>query len=64
MKKQILTLALAAAMIGALATGCSSSKSASGSDTTSVKDTTKTGAPPAAVDTLKKDTTKKDTTHH
>ena len=63
MKKQILILALATAMIGALATGCGASKSASGSDTTSIKDTSKV-VTPAATDTAKRDTAKKDTTHH
>lgn len=55
-KKQILTFALIAGMIGAIATGCSSSKSASGSDTTK-KDT-------AAMKPMPTDTMKKDTTHH
>jgi len=57
MKKHILGLALIAAMIGSIATGCSSQKKASGSDTTK-KDTSKVTAPAPA------DTMKKDTTHH
>ncbi|MBB6109581.1 hypothetical protein SAMN05421821_1046 [Mucilaginibacter lappiensis] len=66
MKKQILSLALVATMMGAIATGCSSEKKAGGSDSTST-DTSKT-ATPAATDTAKKDTSakpdtaKKDTT--
>jgi hypothetical protein len=61
MKKQILSLALIAAMIGTIASSCSSQKNASSSDTTS-KDTSKVSAP---ADTMKKDTSmKKDTTHH
>jgi hypothetical protein len=62
MKKYILNFALVAAMIGSIAAGCSSQKTAGSSDTTK-KDTTKT-VPPAPADTTKKDTTKKDTTHH
>src|SRR6185503_8845019 len=59
MKKQILTFALIAGMIGAITTGCSSSKSTSGSDTTK-KDTT--AMKPMPTDTMKKDTgMKKDT---
>jgi hypothetical protein len=64
MKKQFLGLALVAAMIGSIATSCSSKKSVSGSDTTA-KDTSKVSTPVAAPDTMKKDTSmKKDTTHH
>jgi type IV secretory pathway TrbL component len=65
MKKQILSLALVATMVGAIVAGCSSSKTTSGSDSTST-DTSKMA--PAATDTTKKDTsakpdtTKKDTT--
>ncbi|ASU34641.1 hypothetical protein [Mucilaginibacter xinganensis] len=59
MKKQILNFALIAAMIGSIASGCSSSKNAGTSDTTK-KDTAKMTVPPAA----KPDTMKKDTTHH
>jgi len=62
MKKQVLTFALIAGMIGAIATGCSSSKTASDSDTTK-KDTT--AMKPMPADTMKKDTgMKKDATHH
>jgi hypothetical protein len=64
MKKQILSFTLIAAMIGTLASSCSSQKNASSSDTTS-KDTSKMSAPASATDTMKKDTSvKKDTTHH
>jgi hypothetical protein len=60
MKKQILSLAL----IGTIASSCSSQKNASSSDTTS-KDTSKMSAPASTADTIKKDTSmKKDTTHH
>jgi hypothetical protein len=64
MKKQILSVALVATMIGAIATGCSSTKKTDGSDstsTTTMKDSsssTMTTKP----DTTKKDTIKKDTT--
>jgi hypothetical protein len=64
MKKQFLGLALVAAMIGSIATSCSSKKNVSGGDSTA-KDTSKVAAPVAAPDTMKKDTSmKKDTTHH
>jgi hypothetical protein len=63
MKKHILSFGMIVAMIGSIAAGCGSSKSAGGSDTTK-KDTTKVSTPPAESDTAKKDTTKKDTTHH
>ena len=56
MKKKILSLALIAAMIGSIAAGCGSSKSATGGDTTK-KDTSKMTPPPAKTDTMKKDTT-------
>ncbi|TSJ39192.1 hypothetical protein FO440_15625 [Mucilaginibacter corticis] len=56
MKKQILSFALVATMIGSLAVGCSSEKKAGTSDSTST-DTSKMASP----DTGKKDTTKKDT---
>jgi hypothetical protein len=57
MKKQIVNFALIAAIIGSIAAGCGSSKSAAGSDTTK-KDTSKmTPPPPAKIDTMKKDTT-------
>jgi ABC-type glycerol-3-phosphate transport system substrate-binding protein len=55
-------------LVGILAAGCSSSKSASGTDTTTVKDTSKMVTPmtdTSKKDTMmKKDTMKKDTTHH
>lgn len=63
MKKHILTLALATAMIGAIATGCSSQEKAAGSDTTAVDssaaapaatDTTAAPAAPAPADTTNK----------
>jgi len=60
MKKQILGIALVAAITGSIATGCSSQKKAGSSDTT-MKDTTKVATP---ADTTKKDTMKKDTVHH
>jgi pentapeptide MXKDX repeat protein len=66
MKKHILGFALIAAMIGSIATGCSSQKKAGDSDTT-MKDTSKLTAPADTMkkDTaMKKDTMKKDTTHH
>ncbi|WPV01872.1 hypothetical protein SNE26_08810 [Mucilaginibacter sp. cycad4] len=61
MKKQFLSFALVAAMIGAIATSCSSEKKAGdGSDSTKMDSTS---APaPAATDTAKTDTAKKDTT--
>lgn len=59
MKKQILSFALVAVMIGSVAAGCSSTKNASGADSTgTVTDTTHKMAP----DTMVKDTTKPDTT--
>lgn len=60
MKKQVLTFTLITGMIGSIAVGCSSSKNASGSDTTK-KDST---VVKPMTDTMKKDTTKRDTTHH
>jgi hypothetical protein len=59
MKKQISNFVLAAAIIGTMAAGCSSSKNAGTSDTTK-KDSAQTSTPaatPAATDTAKKDTT-------
>lgn len=67
MKKQFLSLALIAGMIGSIAAGCSASKNAGDSDTTAKKDSTTMSSPtnPSATDTTKKDTSmKKDTTHH
>jgi len=56
MKKQILSFALVAMMIGSIAAGCSSTKNASSADSTgTVTDTTHRMAP----DTMKRDTTKK-----
>lgn len=63
MKKHILSFVLVAAVIGSIATGCSSKKNVSGSDSTSVKDTTKMTTPPPSA-TAPPDTMKKDTTHH
>jgi hypothetical protein len=64
MKKQILSFALVAAMIGSIAAGCSSSKNASGSDTSKM-DSGKMTTPPATDTAMKKDTgtMKKDTSH-
>ena len=63
MKKQILGLALAAIMFGAVATGCSSAKKTDNSDSSSMtKDTTKMDTSKKMMDTSKMDTTKKDTT--
>ncbi|WP_162996396.1 hypothetical protein [Mucilaginibacter celer] len=63
MKKQILSFALVAAMIGGIATGCSSEKKAGdGSDTTKMDTASQSTPAPAATDTAKKDTSKKDTT--
>lgn len=66
MKKQILSLAAAALMLGSIATGCSSSKTGGSTDSTTVKDTTKvvdttkkTDTTKVVVDTTKKDTIKK-----
>ena len=62
MKKQILSMALVATMVGAIAAGCSSEKKAGGSDSTST-DTSKMATPAATTDsTAKPDTAKKDTT--
>ncbi|WDF80572.1 coproporphyrinogen III oxidase [Mucilaginibacter sp. KACC 22773] len=62
MKKQILSFALVAAMVTALAIGCSSTKDASkGADSTKMDSTSTTTPAPAATDTAKTDTTKKDT---
>ena len=64
MKKQILGLAIAAMMFGAIVTGCSSAKKTDGSDSSSMtKDTTKMmDTSKKMMDTGKMDTTKKDTT--
>ena len=61
MKKQILSFALVATMIGSLAVGCSSEKKAGTSDSTST-DTSKMTTDTSKKDTAKTDTTKKDTT--
>lgn len=62
MKKQILSLALVATMIGAITSGCSSAKDAkSGSDSTKMDSASTTTPAPAATDTAKTDTMKKDT---
>jgi hypothetical protein len=63
MKKQFLSFALVAAMIGAIATSCSSEKKAGdGSDSTKMDSTSQSA--PAATDTAKTDTAKTDTTKH
>ncbi|EHQ30228.1 hypothetical protein [Mucilaginibacter paludis] len=61
MKKKILSFALVTAMIGSIAVGCSSTKNAGGTDSTTVKDSGMSTTP-AVTDTAKKDTTKTDTT--
>lgn len=62
MKKQILSLALVATMVTAIATGCGSTKDASGgSDTTKMDSASTTTPAPATTDTAKTDTAKKDT---
>lgn len=62
MKKQILSVALVATIIGSVAMGCSSEKAAgSGSDSTKM-DSAATMTTPAATDTMKKDTMTRDTT--
>ncbi|MBB5394460.1 MULTISPECIES: hypothetical protein [unclassified Mucilaginibacter] len=65
MKKQFLSFALVATMIGSIAAGCSSEKKTGGSDST-MTDSTATMATPAPdsakMDTMRKDTTTKDTT--
>ena len=64
MKKQILTIGLIAALIGSIATGCSSKKNMSSSDSTA-KDTSKMAPMPMKTDTgMHKDTMKRDTVHH
>lgn|GEM_PF-1554222 len=62
MKKQFLTLAVVAGIIGSVAAGCSSEKSASSSSDTTKMDSSSMSTPPAATDTMKTDTAKKDTT--
>lgn len=62
MKKQILSFAVVAMMIGGIATGCSSEKKAGdGSDSTKMDSTSQSAPAPAATDSTAKDTTKKDT---
>ncbi|GGH05431.1 coproporphyrinogen III oxidase [Mucilaginibacter phyllosphaerae] len=64
MKKQILSFALVATMVGTIATGCSSEKKAGTGDSTSTDSTATMAAPTdsAKTDTMKKDTTTTDTT--
>jgi hypothetical protein len=62
MKKQILRFALVAAMIGSIAAGCSSEKSASGSSDSTTMDSTKMSAPAKTDTTMRTDTMRKDTT--
>ena len=65
MKKQFLSFALVAAMIGAIATSCSSEKKAGdGSDSTKMDSTSQSAPVPAAIDTVKIDTSKKDIIKH
>lgn len=61
MKKQILSLALVAGIVGMMAAGCSSEKSANGSDSAKVDSAATTTTAPADT-AMKPDTTKKDTT--
>jgi hypothetical protein len=65
MKKQFLKMAFATAIVAAVATGCSSEKAATGSDSTST-DSSATMSTPAsdttARDTMRTDTAKTDTT--
>ncbi|MFD0764924.1 hypothetical protein ACFQZI_08660 [Mucilaginibacter lutimaris] len=62
MKKQILSFALVATMIGSIAAGCSSEKKTGGSDSTQT-DSAAAVAPASTTDTAAKaDTTVKDTT--
>ena len=64
MKKQIFSFALVATMIGSIAAGCSSEKSATSSaDSTRKADSmAKMSAPPKADTTMKSDTMRHDTT--
>lgn len=71
MKKKILSFALIAAFVSAIATGCGSTKKAGGSDSTATSDSNKMKAPmdtpsnggvdttKAKPDTIKKDTIRK-----
>ena len=60
MKKQILIMALAMAMIGGIAAGCSSDKAATGSSDSTMKMDSSSKMKPDS--TMKPDTMKKDTT--
>lgn len=63
MKKQILSFALVATMIGSIAAGCSSTKKTDGSDstsTTTMKDSSSSMT--TRPDSTTRDTTRKDTT--
>ena len=60
MKKQILSFALVATMIGSIAAGCSSEKKTGSSDSTQTDSAA--AVAPASTDTVKTDTTIKDTT--
>ncbi|MBD1392101.1 hypothetical protein [Mucilaginibacter glaciei] len=64
MKKQMLSFALVATMIGSVAMGCSSEKAAgSGSDSTKTDSTATMSTPTTTpTDTAKKDTMTRDTT--
>ncbi|RYU92318.1 hypothetical protein EWM62_02460 [Mucilaginibacter terrigena] len=61
MKKQFLSFALVATMIGSIAASCSSEKKTGGSDST-MTDSTATMATPAATDSTKTDSMARDTT--
>jgi len=60
MKKQILSIAFMAGIVGLMATGCSSNKAASGSSDSTKKDSMATMSKPDT--TVKPDTAKHDTT--
>jgi hypothetical protein len=63
MKKQILSFAVVAMLIGGIATGCSSEKKAGdGSDSTKMDSTSQSAPAPAAADSAKTDSGKTDTT--
>ncbi|MGY4536587.1 hypothetical protein ACVW0P_000994 [Mucilaginibacter sp. UYNi724] len=60
MKKQVLSFALVATMIGSIAAGCSSEKKTGSSDSTKT-DSAAAVAPASTTDTAKTDTAVKDT---
>lgn len=63
MKKQLLALAFATALLAGVATGCSSKEKATGSDTTSMDSTNGTMSAPTTTptDTTARDTMRRDT---